>query len=134
MVKMNFYINSPSYYTEQFEIIDEVYYMCRTISKNIDITLYTDTLDTIGITPIIAPQIVLDSGKFKESKYISLAYRMASISLRSDYLKYLESDLTGKKQMILDNIFRSLEVIKKRLRNKFCYDRMVQDIKKLSLE
>ena len=131
---MNFYINSPSYYTQEFGIIDEIYHLCRMISKNIDITLYTDALDTIGMTPIVAPQFVLDAGKCKEVKHISLAYRMASISLRSDYLKYLESDLTGKKQMILDNIFRSLEVIKKRLRNKFCYDRMVQDIKKLSLE
>ncbi len=96
---MNLFINSPSYYTQECGVIDEIYQMCKTISNNIDITKYTTLLDTIGITPIIAPKHLLDCGKWSEIKKISLPYRFASVSLICDYDLYVNSDLIDKKKL-----------------------------------
>ena len=112
-------------------MIDDIYQLCRVISRNIDITLYTDALDTIGITPIIAPTQILESGKWKEERRISLPYRMASISLISDYDSFIKADMMSKREMILENILKSLAVIKRRLKDKFDYEQMENDIKNL---
>ena len=128
---MNLFINSPSYYTQENGVIDDIYQLCRVISRNIDITLYTDALDTIGITPIIAPTQILESGKWKEERRISLPYRMASISLISDYDSFIKADMMSKREMILENILKSLAVIKRRLKDKFDYEQMENDIKNL---
>ena len=128
---MNLFINSPSYYTQENGVIDDIYQLCRMISRNIDITLYTDALDTIGITPIIAPTQILESGKWKEERRISLPYRMASISLISDYDSFLKADMMSKREIILENILKSLGVIKRRLKDKFDYEQMENDIKNL---
>ena len=131
MKKVNLFINSPSYYTQENGVIDDIYQLCRVISRNIDITLYTDALDTIGITPIIAPIQILESGKWKEERRISLPYRMASISLISDYDSFIKADMMSKREMILENILKSLAVIKRRLKDKFDYEQMENDIKNL---
>ena len=127
---INLFINSPSYYTEEYGVMDDIYNLCKLISDRIDITLYTDALDTIGITPIIAPKQVLDSGCM-EVKMISMRYRMANISLYCDYNNFIKADLALKKVMIAENIINSLYVIKKRLKNKFNYTQIVNDIKNL---
>ena len=131
---MNLFINSPSYYTQENGVIDDIYQVCRMISLNIDITLYTDALDTIGITPIIAPTQILESGKWKEEKKISLPYRMASISLISDYDSFLKADMMSKRKIIIENILKSLGIIKKRLKDRFDYEQMENDIKNLLCE
>lgn len=127
---MNLFINSPSYYTEEYGVMGDIYNLCKLISDRIDITLYTDALDTIGITPIIAPKQVLDSG-CKEVKMISMRYRMANISLYCDYNNFIKADLALKKVIIVENIIDSLYVIKKGLKNKFNYTQIVNDIKNL---
>lgn len=127
---MNLFINSPCYYTQEFGIIDDIYHLCRTISKNIDITLYTEVLDTIGITPIIAPKNLLDMGKWKENKLVSKLYRFASISLVSDFDSFVIANIPEKKKIIVDNIIKSLGVVKRKLKNQFDYERIVLDIKK----
>lgn len=125
---MNLYINSPSYYTQLYGIIDEIYAMCLMISKRIDITLYTDVLDTIGITPMIVPDSEKEDGKWLECRKVSILSRMASISLKSDYDIFCNADIDMKKYMILENILQSLYVIKKKLRNNFDYEHMKFDI------
>ena len=128
---MNLFINSPSHYTQEYGVVDEIYNMCLIISQNVDIKLYTECLDTIGITPMIAPNDILNSGEWKEVKYISLSYRMANISLISDYDAFLKGDVDMKKSIIVENILQSLKVIKKRLKGKFDYEQIEQDIKRL---
>lgn len=125
---MNLFINSPAYYTREHGVIDEIYKLCAKISREIDITRYTDELDTIGIVPVIAPEDERKNGKFKEEKRISLPYRMASISLVTDYDDFCNAELAQKEQMIVENIFRSLNVIKRRLKERFDYERMRADI------
>ena len=125
---MSLYINSPSYYSHIHGVDDEIYKMCSLICKNINIKNYTSKLDSIGITPIIAPINVIEKGLFKEVKKISLTYRFAALSLHIDYEKYLYGDIERQKSLILDNIFRSLMVVKKRLGASFDYDGLEKDI------
>ena len=126
---MSIYINSPGYYTQIYGIDDNVYKVCRLLESKIDVKNYTSLLDTIGVTPIIVPTSEICDGKWKEIKHISLACRMASISLHVDYLAYISAiDQDKKVQLIIDNILNSLLVIKKRLKNNFDYEQIKKDI------
>ena len=128
---MNLFINSPAYFTQNHGVIDEVYQMCSKISHNIDLREYTSLLDTVGITPILAPLEVLEEGKFKEIKQIRLPYRMANIAIHSSYECFIDGNVEEKKLIVLDNILRSLLVIKKRLREEFDYERIDDKIKQI---
>jgi len=128
---MNFFINSPAYYTQENGVIDDIYKMCSLISKNINVQMYTNVIDTIGISPMIAPVDILNTSEWTERKYISLSYRFADIALVSNYEQYCNGDILVKKKMIVENIIESLKVIKKRLKGKFDYDLIVQDIQEL---
>ena len=126
---MSIYINSPGYYTQICGIDDDVYKTCRLLEKNLDVKNYTSLLDTIGITPIVAPTSEICDGKWQEIKYISLAYRMANISLHVDYSMYISAiDQDRKVQLIVENILSSLLIIKKRLKNGFDYEQVKKDI------
>lgn len=125
---MNLFLNSPSHYTQEFGVIEEVYMMCQYISQNIDVRNYTDSLDTIGIVPMIAPSEIIDETEWKEIKHISTRFRMANIALCSDYEQFCNADLNDKKKIVLENILDSLKVIKKKLRGKFNYEQMEKDI------
>lgn len=125
---MNLFINSPAYYTNRYGVIDEVYTFCNYISKNIDITCYTKCLDTIGVVPMIAPTDELSRIGWKNRTYISLTYRMADISVSSNFEMYHLGDIKLKKDIILDNILRSMKIIEKKLGKKFNYELLEQDI------
>ena len=56
---MELNINSPSYFTKQYGVIDEIYSMCRGISKHVENKQYSDLVDIVGITPIIAPKDII---------------------------------------------------------------------------
>lgn len=129
---MNLFVNSPAYYTKINGVVDDIYQFCMVISRNIDIALYTNSLDTIGITPIIVPANMLGGGEWKEVKQISLPYRMANISLHADYNSYHSGNISIKKQIIVDNILESLMVIKHKLKKDFDYERIEKDIKFLT--
>ena len=126
---MSININSPGYYTQIHGIDEDVYKVCRLLEKNIDIKNYTSLLDSVGITPIVAPTSEICDGKWQEVKYISLAYRMAIISLHVDYSMYISAiDQDRKVQLIVENILSSLLVIKKRLKNGFDFEQVKKDI------
>lgn len=111
---MNLFINSPAYYSQTHGIDDPIYKMCLLLKKNIDIKRYTSSIDTIAITPIIAPKEEINAGKYKEVKLISLSYRYANISLRIDYSNYLCADFSERKKIIVINILNSLLYVKKK--------------------
>ena len=73
-------------------------------------------------------------GKWKEEKKISLPYRMASISLVSDYDIFLKADMMTKRKIIVENILKSLGAIKRRLKDKFDYEQIKNDIENLLSE
>ena len=125
---MSLYINSPSYYTCLYGVDEEVYKVCRLIEKNIDVKMYSSRLDSVGITPIIAPKEELHNDKYKEVNRISLSYRFASISLCVDYSMYISANSTRKKELMIKNILDSLLLVKKRLKNEFNYAQIEKDI------
>lgn len=131
---MNLFINSPSYYTREYGVDSEIYAFCNHISRNIDITKYTSSLDTIGVVPIIAPKNVLNELRWKNRTHISLTYRMADISISSDFEAYDRGNLQCKKKIITDNLFESLKIVKKKLRENFDYEEMKKDIETLISE
>lgn len=119
---MNLFLNSPSHYTQKFGVIEEVYMMCQYISQNINVRNYTDSLDTIGIVPMIAPPEIINEANWKEIKHINTRFRIASIALYSDYEQFCSADLNDKK-IVLENILDSLKVIKSMLRTILNYIR-----------
>lgn len=125
---MKISINSPSYYTQKNGVVEEIYQLSKSISSKIEVSKYTDSLDIIGITPIIVPNGLLIEGAWKEDKRILLSSRMAIISLRIDYDTFYSANIFEKEKMFLDNIFKSLKIIKDKLKENFSYDEMVLDI------
>ena len=121
-------INSPAYYTLTYGIVDEVYQMCYDITCGIDLSKYTSSIDSIGITPIIAPDDVIKMGKWKEVKKVLLSSRLAIVSLYIDYDTYCNADIDEKRNIILENVFSSLLVVSKKVKNDFNYEKLIEDI------
>ena len=110
---MELNINSPSYFTKQYGVIDEIYSMCR------------DLVDIVGITPIIAPKDIIEQGLFKQEKKCDIKYGFASVSLWIDYDEYLKADITDKQIMIVKNILASIKTISRKAKidyKQFCED------------
>ena len=127
MVILNLFINSPVYYTQKYGIQDEIYKMCSYISSNIDITKYTTEVDTIAITPIIAPK---ELGPDKLRKEIIFA-RAADISIPLSFEDYVNADIDQKKKMIIENIINSAKILKKKLKSKFNLEMFLNNLKLL---
>ncbi len=131
---MNIFINSPGYYTNLYGVDDEVYKMCSKISKNMDLRNYTEDIDTFAVTPIISPNTSDSSEDWKQEIRVSLRFRMASISIHSNFDDYFKADAEGKKQMIWNNIERSAEILKRKLKAKFDLVSFVKDLHALTQE
>ena len=123
-----FLIRNIMYYSREYGEIKEIEDFKKRINDNIDIKNYTDVLDTLWISPIIAPKDKIYGRYWQEDRHISLVYLMADISLHSDFESFHSGDLTQKKQIILDNVIRSLKMVRKKLGRKFDSDRMIADI------
>lgn len=121
-------INSPAYYNSIHGVVDEVYRMCHNIECSIDIKKYTNSLECIGITPYIVPNKIIKKEKWKEVKRVLLKAKIAIISLHIDYDTYLKADVNEKKKLILQNVFDSLMIISRKIKNDFNYELFVKDI------
>lgn len=124
---MNLFINSPIYYTRQYGIDDEIYKLCFYIAKNIDITKYTTAIDTLAITPIIAPK-GLDPNKLRNEM---IFVRAANISIPLSFEDYINADIKKKKKMIIENIIDSAVILKKKLKSKFDLEMFINDLENL---
>lgn len=111
---MELNINSPAYYSEKYGINDEIYCLCKMISEYVRDKRYSNAINIIGITPIIAPQDILQEGLWKELKKCEPRYGFASVSLRIDFEEYIEADVETKKGLIIQNILKSVKSISKR--------------------
>ena len=127
MVKLNLFINSPVYYTQQYGIQDDIYKMCSYISSNTDITKYTTVIDTMAITPIIAPR---ELGPDNLRKEIIFA-RAADISIPLSFEDYVDADIDEKKKMVIENIINSAKILKKKLKSKFNLKMFLNDLELL---
>lgn len=124
MVKLNLFINSPAYYTQKYGVDDDIYKLCSYISNNMDITKYTTAIDTMAITPIIAPK-ELDPEKLKKEK---IFVRAADISIPLSFENYINASISERKKMIIENIIISAKILKKKLKYKFDLEVFLLDL------
>lgn len=69
---MDLNINSPAYYTKEYGVDDDIYWMCRELSNYVREKKYSDAINIIGIVPIVAPAAVLEKGLCKAHKRCEL--------------------------------------------------------------
>ena len=117
---MELNINSTSYYTQNFGVIDEIYWLCRNLSYFVKNNKYSDIINIVGITPIIAPDSILEKGLCKNVKRVELKYGFASVSLNINFNEFVNSDLEKKKILIINNILESVKSIHKRAKIDYC--------------
>lgn len=123
---MDLNINSPSYFTRQYGVIDEIYNMCRDIRYWVKDKHYSPIVDIVGIVPIIAPKEVIHGGLYKEEKKCEAKAGFASVSLQIDYETYVCADIDEKKKLIINNVLASVKVIHNRA--KIDFDKFRKDI------
>lgn len=127
--RMNIFINSPTYYTQNFGIDDEIYKLSSYISRNMDIAKYTTAIDTMAITPIIAPK-QLEPDKLRTEIIFA---RAANISIPLSFEDYVDADINEKKKMVIENIMNSAKILRKKLKTKFNLELFLRDLEQLLL-
>lgn len=123
---MDLNINSPSYYTREHGVEDDIYWMCRDLSAYVKEKKYSDVINIIGIVPIIAPALVLEKGLCKAHKKCEPKSGFASVSLHIDYEEYLKADTAQKKTLIVDNVLSSVKAVS--ARGKINYKLFAEDV------
>ena len=116
---MELNINSPSYFTREYGVIDEIYDMCKEIRYWVKDKSYSPIVDIVGIVPIVAPKEIIEQGLCKESKKCEAKAGFASVSLQIDYETYVNADIDEKKRLIVNNILASVKAIHSRAKIDF---------------
>ncbi|MDE7252852.1 MAG: DUF2247 family protein [Acetatifactor sp.] len=117
---MDLNINSPSYYTQEYGVDDDIYWMCRELSNFVKEKKYSDVINIIGIVPIIAPASVIEKGLCKAHKRCEPKSGFASVSLQIDYEEYVNADTANKKRLIIDNILSSVKAVSQKGKIDYC--------------
>lgn len=127
---MELNINLPVYYKEHYGIDNDVYGFTQRAHLFFKEKEYSDTLQIIGIVPIIAPKEVCALGNYKEKVKFLCGKSVASVEIKIDFDTYRNADSYGKialtKEMLLTAV--------KRINAKadFDYDRFRDDLESLS--
>lgn len=123
---MDLNINSPSYYTREYGVEDDIYWMCRDLSAYVKEKKYSDVINIIGIVPIVAPASVLEKGLCKAHKKCEPKSGFASVSLHIDYEEYLKADTAQKKTLIVNNVLLSVKAVS--TKGKINYKLFAEDV------
>jgi hypothetical protein len=122
---MELNINSPAYFNQHYGVDDEVYRYCQSVYLYFKDKEYSDTLHTIGISPVAAPQELYDNGAWKESVRLVCNKSCAIISIRMDFEEYYNADSKMKILLTKKMILKAVKKIKSR--GKFDYDSFERD-------
>lgn len=109
---MEININSPRYYKDVYGIDDEIYQLCQNIHMFFKEKKYSELINIVGIVPIIAPQELINQGKYKEKRLCSPTYGFADVQLFIDYDSYVNGNIEDKKILIVTNVLKSVKAIK----------------------
>ena len=71
---MELNINSPAYFTDHYGIDEEVYKYCQQLHDFFRTREYSESMNIIGITPVIAPKEIYDQGMWKEKVQVVLPH------------------------------------------------------------
>lgn len=94
---MEININSPQYYTNEFGIDDDIYNLCQDIHEYFKNKCYSESIDIVGIIPIIAPKETINKGLCKRGYHCEPKYGFASVREYIDYEEYVSADVEKKK-------------------------------------
>ena len=97
---MELNVNSPAYYKDKYGVDDKVYNFFRRAHRFFSDKEYSDTLHIIGVSPIVAPQELYESGKYKESVQLVDNKSCAIIVFRIDFEEYCNADSCQKIKLI----------------------------------
>ena len=99
---------------------------------NIEVTNYTNDLDSIGIIINCFDKNFLSVGFGKTRKYISYKNRYADIRLNIPFEEFMEADKDKRIDMVKNNIYESIRIIDSKLNKKngckYDGERMISDI------
>ncbi len=124
---MELNINSPSYFKDHYGIDDEVYRFCQRVYMYFKAKEYSDILHIIGISPVVAPKEIYDSGAWKEScKWLNYNSCVA-ISIRMDFTTYYNASSEEKVELTKEMILKAIKKVKSK--GKFDYEKFVADFK-----
>ena len=93
--------------------------MCKEMSAYVRDKKYSDFINIVGITPIVAPKSIIKEGLWKEEKRCEIKYGFVSVSLHVEYEEFINGDIAKKKQLIIQNILASVKAIHKRAKIDF---------------
>lgn len=123
-------INSPVYYKDHYGIDNAVYRFTQRAYLFFREKEYSDTLQIIGIIPIIAPQEVYADGNYKERIRFLCGKSVASVEAKIDFDAYHYADSAGKITLTKDMLLAAAKRIKAKV--DFDYDRFRDDLESLS--
>ncbi len=128
---MELNINTPAYFNQHYGIDDEVYRFCQDVYMYFKDKEYSDTLHTIGITPVAAPQELYDDGAWEESAKLINNKSCAIISIRMNFEEYYSANSTKNFFLTKKMILKAVKKI--RSKGKFDYDAFERDFGEISL-
>ena len=123
---MELNINSPAYFTDHYGIDDEVYKYCQQLHDFFKTREYSESMNIIGITPVIAPKEIYDQGMWKEKVQVVGLGSCAMIDIRMDFDNYYNADSNGKIELIQQMIIRAVRKIKSK--GKFDWEKFRDDL------
>ena len=109
---MELNINSPIYYKNIYGVDDEVYWMCREICKFVEEKEYGKLVNRIGISPIVAPDELIENGEWKEHTKYAIKSNLIIVKRHINYNKYVNASMEEKKKLIVGNILKSVKSVK----------------------
>lgn len=119
-------INSPVYYKDHYGIDNAVYKFTQRAQLFFKEKEYSDTLQILGIVPIIAPQEVYAAGNYKERVKFLCGKSVASVEVKIDFDAYHNADSAGKIALTKDMLLTAAKRIKAKV--DFDYDRFRDDL------
>ena len=125
---MELNINSPAYFTDHYGIDEEVYKYCQQLHDFFRTREYSESMNIIGITPVIAPKEIYDQGMWKEKVQVVGLGSCAIIDIRMDFDNYYNADSNGKIELIQQMIIRAVRKIKSK--EKFDWEKFRDDLLK----
>ena len=123
---MELNINSPAYFTDHYGIDDEVYKYCQQLHDFFKTREYSESMNIIGITPVIAPKEIYDQGMWKEKVQVVGLGSCAMIDIRMDFDNDYNADSNGKIELIQQMIIRAVRKIKSK--GKFDWENFRDDL------
>ena len=129
---MDLNINSPAYFSEHYGVDNDVYRFCQKAFLFFKDKEYSNTLKTIGITPVAAPQEMYDNGLWKESVRLIGGKECAIIMIRMDFNRYYEADSSNKILQIKETVLKAVKKIRSRC--SFDHVQFEQDLHSIPLD